>query len=309
MGKIRRKMNVNVYEESSQSGGKQFSKFSIFDFSRCSKEIIEFNPMDFLGTVRFNIIPHEIKTKRHPLFLKYGKGELVYTTEIFVHPGIGAENEDVVCLKKNYGQDCPACNELFRLRDANQQEESKKYEWARRFFYNIQLIIDGKSQPLNIFVSNNKYFESKLIRKARACTNGEDIITFADIENGKIIECDVYSADFTAANGKKSKYPEYENFRFIDRREELEDEIIDEAISFDKYLKVLNYEEFERLLFSGSIEEDEEEKEVEDTKKEKSSTKKSQKNECPYNHEWGEADDHKECKKCDEWDECVEEQE
>ena len=296
------------------------------------KGVMNYSDVEFYkpeeGRNRINIIPYTIKTKNHPL-VKSGDfeiGEKDYLMDIYVHKNIGASETSVVCLKKNYGKPCPICEQAEMFKKQGKDAEVKALSPTRRVFYNVEDLKDGK---FKIFETSHYLFEKELIDEAR---DGEDgYINFADEEEGKEIS-------FKASKVKKGKieYLEFKSFRFEDRDETLDKDLIENAVSFDEIMNVPTYEQAEKILY-GSNEDDEGEEsdepeedveeevrkptkskarvedeieddndEYESPKKEKSfddmeeveetPKKKESSGGCPYSHTFG--------KDCDVFDEC-----
>lgn len=287
------------------------------------------------GVNRINIIPYEIKTKDHPA-VKAGKakvGDYRYNLDLFIHQYVGPEKADVICPKRNFGKPCPICDEANKLLDSGKKKEAEVLYAKRKAIYNVEPIIKGESQGLQIFIASHALFEKELIGEAHACENGEDIVEFANTDDGKVVKFRASEETFG-----KNKYFEYKSFSFEDREEEIDDEILDNAVSLDEAMVVLSYEEIEKIFFGipeeeededderpkkkRPIDEDEEENEKSAKKKkdednpfddsdlpfdEDEKPKKDKKNKCPHGYNYGkDADEYKECKKCKLWDDCLE---
>ncbi len=124
-------------------------------------------------------------------------------------------------------------------------------------YYNV---IDMKDpdRKIKVFNTSHYLFEKELIDEAESGEDGE-FVDFASIEDGKIIS-------FRASKVKRGgfEYMEYRSFNFIDREEELDEELIDEAISFDELLKLHSYDELRDIFYGLDEEEDEDEENEED---------------------------------------------
>ena len=230
------------------------------------KGVMNYSDVEFYkpeeGRNRINIIPYTIKTKNHPL-VKSGDfeiGEKDYLMDIFVHKNIGASESSVICLKKTYGKPCPICEQAEMFKKQGKETESKALLPSRRVFYNVQDLKDGK---LKIFETSHYLFEKELIDEAR---DGEDgYVNFADEEEGKEIS-------FKASKVKKGKieYLEFKSFRFEDREESLDEDLIENAVSFDEIMNVPTYEQAEKILFGSDSDEDDSEEPDEDERPTKS---------------------------------------
>ena len=216
------------------------------------KGVMNYSDVEFYkpeeGRNRINIIPYTIKTKNHPL-VKSGDfeiGDKDYLMDVWVHKNVGASESSVVCLKKTYGKPCPICEQAELFKKEGKEKESKALSATRRVFYNVQDLKDGK---LKIFETSHYLFEKELIDEAR---DGEDgYVNFADEEEGKEIS-------FKASKVKKGKieYLEFKSFRFEDREDKIDDDLLENAVSFDEIMNVPTYEQAEKILF-GSDEDDE----------------------------------------------------
>ena len=285
------------------------------------KGVMNYSDVEFYkpeeGRNHINIIPYVIKSKNHPL-VKSGDfeiGDKDYLMDVWVHKNVGASESSVVCLKKTYGKPCPICEQAELFKKEGKEKESKALSATRRVFYNVQDCKDGK---LKIFETSHYLFEKELIDEAR---DGEDgYVNFADEEEGKEIS-------FKASKVKKGKieYLEFKSFRFEDREDKIDDDLLENAVSFDEIMNVPTYEQAEKILY-GSDEDDEGEEsdEPEDDNDEYETPKKSPKKEksfddmedveekpkkscsdCPYGFKFGkDCEKHDECDDCDIWDKC-----
>jgi hypothetical protein len=336
MAKKKRRLSKSRYQESYRSKDKGgSSRIGILDFKKLEESPQFFSPTS--GINKINIIPFEVTSKKHPL-VKSGvleKGDLDYVLDIWIHRYVGPNNADILCPKKTYGKPCPICENVQKLYDEGDKKNASADKAQRRVLYNVQPIIRGEAQSLHIWEISHFLFEKELIQEARECANGEDIIPFADLEEGSVIK---FSARSKSMNG--NEFYEFKSFDFLDREEELDEDLVEETVSFDDLLIIHSYEEIEKIYLLGDDEDDDDENEVEPSKRKKSnknsrvddenetedeieidededeeekvvsSKKKNKVKECPYDHEWGaDCDKKKECRKCKLWDDCMEDQE
>lgn len=292
------------------------SRMGVMDWRQVDREIKFYEPKE--GRCRINIIPYEIKSKNHPL-VKSGDaqiGELDYKLDLWVHKFIGPAQADVVCLKRTYGKPCPICEQADKYKKDGKQKEYDALKSSRRVFYNIQDV--KKPETLQVFEVSHFLFEKELIEEARNCNDDGDIIDFADVDDGKMI---VFRASEKSFG--KNDFLEYKSFQFLDREDAIDEDAEKAAISFDEILKILSYEEIEKILYGADEDEDEKPaksskpKDDEDDdpppKKSKKETsdddeeeEKPAKGKCPHGGVFGkDCDDMEECDKCDLWDKCV----
>jgi len=228
--KQRRKMKKERYDQSYDSkdkGGVSQQKWLKDDKFPGSPKM--FKPK--VGINKMNIIPYEIKTKNHPL-VKDGTleiGDIDYLIDIWAHTNVPKfPGPDVICMQKTYGKPCKVCEERKRLYDQGLTKEADALKASRRVAYNVQPIIKGEPQEMQVLMISHYLFEKELIDEARECSEGRDIIDFADIENGNVVKFRGTEEDF---QGRKTL--RFISFSFLEREEELDDELIDEAVSFD----------------------------------------------------------------------------
>jgi hypothetical protein len=223
-------------------GGAQRKNF--IDWNKAGK-ISFFNPVKD-NSYKLNIIPFEIKSKWNPL-VKAGRaqtGELDYALDVWVHRYVGPTQADVLCLKKTYGKSCPICDQQHEYYDAGKKEEAKKLKATRRVLMNVQVVSKDGPGDIQVFDVSHFLFMKELLEEAHECRNeGEEIVPFADLENGTLIK-------FRAVQGELSeKVVEFKSFQFLERPEKLKDELIDKAVSFDDFLIIPTADECEKLMY------------------------------------------------------------
>jgi len=255
---------------------------------------IEFFSIKEEGTFRLIIIPYLIKTNNHPLVVKKGSdikiGDLDYVFDVWVHRSIGPEQFDAVCLRLNYGKTCPVC-------------ESKEYgKPSRRVYYNV-IDADHPNKGIQIFHYSHYLFEKELIEEAKVEGAQGFIRDFADYENGDVIQFRT-----SKASAKGNIYYECKSFKFLSRKNfiekgELKEEWIKNAISFDDIVTIYTNEDLTEMLYPET-EENIEEIDKSENRKEN----RKEKEECPYNHEFGEDNDNekyiRDCDECKIWAKC-----
>lgn len=248
------------YQASYDNQGSFGAKAGVMDWKKVDGDVEFFSPKE--GRNRINIIPYTIKTKNHPLVKKgeFEIGEKDYVMDIFTHRGIGPSEATVLCLKETYGKPCPICEQAAMLKKQGKEKEAGALKASRRVFYNVQ---DCKNpDKLLVFEASHFLFEKELIDEARDDEEG-GFVDFADEESGKEIK-------FRCSKVSKGGYEfnEFKSFSFEDRDENIPDEILESAISFDEIMNVPTYEEVEKILYGEDDEDsDEDEKPAKKSKK------------------------------------------
>lgn len=303
----RTKTNVKNKDKGGRNGRR------VLDFSKVG-EVNFYKPEE--GTNKIDIIPYIIKTDNHPQREEAGmeKGYEDYLLDIWVHSFVGPMEESFLCLKKTFGKPCPICEEAALMRkNGEDEDEVKALKPSRRVFYNV-IDVDDRDKGIQIFESSHYLFEKELLEEAESNGDGE-IITFADIEEGSTIA-------FRAAEetGGKYKYLKFKSFKFKERKENYEEDILEESYSLDELMVIPVYEDVHNAFHgiaddeseNSSDEPDDEsddepdDKDEDPPKRKRGNKKEGKKNKCPEGYKFGEdVDDYKECKKCELWDECV----
>lgn len=248
------------YQASYDNQGSFGAKAGVMNWKKVDGDVEFFSPKE--GRNRINIIPYTIKTKNHPLVKKgeFEIGEKDYVMDIFTHRGIGPSEATVLCLKETYGKPCPICEQANMLKKQGKEKEAGALKASRRVFYNVQ---DCKNpDKLLVFEASHFLFEKELIDEARDDEEG-GFIDFADEESGKEIK-------FRCSKVSKGgfEFNEFKSFSFEDRDENIPDNILESAISFDEIMNVPTYEEVEKILYGEDDEDsDEDEKPAKKSKK------------------------------------------
>ena len=274
------------YQASYESKGSSGGKAGVMDWKKVDGKVQFFSPAE--GRNRINIIPYTIKSKNHPLVKKgeFEVGDKDYVMDIFVHRGVGPSEASVLCLKYTYGKPCPICEQSALLRKQGKEDEGGALKPSRRVFYNVQ---DLKNPDvLKVFEASHYLFEKELIDEARDDEEG-GFVDFADEESGKEIK---FRCSKTSKGG--FEFNEFKSFSFEDRDENIPDELLESAISFDEIMNVPTYEEAEKILYGRDENDDSEDDEEEDEVPAKKSSKKAVAKKKPAVEEDDDADNEEE---------------
>ena len=190
-----------------------------------------------MDRVNLNILPYQIKSPKHPEVVAGRRkvGQWDYLLDVWVHRNLGPNKKDMLCPKYTYGKACPACEERQKLYDEGRDEEAKAFTPSRRAIYNVQLI--GRNGPEDapmIFATSHQCFNKELIEEAGASSKGPVPIPFASIgPDGKVVSFRVSEKALGS-----SKFCEAKSFQFLDRDEEISDEVLEQCVSLDEHLIV-----------------------------------------------------------------------
>ena len=190
-----------------------------------------------MDRVNLNILPYQIKSPKHPEVVAGRRkvGQWDYLLDVWVHRNLGPNKKDMLCPKATYGKACPACEERQKLRDEGRDEEARAFSPSRRTIYNIQLI--GRNGPEDapmIFATSHHCFNKELIEEAASSSKGPVPVPFASIgPDGKVVSFRVSEKDLGT-----NKFCEAKSFQFLDRDEEVSDEVLEQCVSLDEHLIV-----------------------------------------------------------------------
>lgn len=253
------------------------------------------------------------------------KGDITYLLEVIVHVNAGVSEGTRICLKETYGNDCPVCEARRKLIREGGDEALIKQMAPKRYsrtLYNI-ICYDSREQEgkgIQIFSTSFYLLEMYLREMAKRVSRPGDrkldpFIPYWDVDGGRSI---AFKKEGKQENTK------YIGIRFEDRDYDLGEKMIEKAYCLDECIIIPTYEDMQ-VWFYGSGEEaatgqrghrgdDQEdssrrsrrqEKKEEPEEEEPPRKKKSSDGECPSGYEFGEVDEHKECKRCEVWDDCA----
>lgn len=255
----------------------------------------------------FDIVPFQVGDK-YPLTrdpdtdraVRLEKGDWTYLLDVWVHRGVGPDNETVVCPRKSYGEPCPICEHAQELlADEDDKEERKKIFGdkmpKRRVMYNVLVYdnADEEEKGVQVFEVAHWFMEKEL-QEAATLPRGGGQIFYADPVDGKMIY-------FKIVKRGENKI-EFTGHKFMDRDYEITDDIIEQAHCLDSFLKVYSYDELYSKYWGDSgghapaVDDTEDDVPMGTVPDDK----------CPYGGVFGkEYNEYQECDKCDLADECM----
>lgn len=213
------------------------------NWAKVGKNPRYYKPED--GTNSFNVIPFTVTNPDYPLVrqgsMKVGEGD--WMLDLWVHQKVGPDERDVACPKQNWGKKCPICervHELYEKGDKESKDQAGSMKAKRRVWLNVQPIVKGTPQDVEVFEVSHFLFAKELLDEAGASGT---VIPFADPDEGTLVQ-------FRFKKGERGKtFDEYKSFKFPAREEELEDEAFDQALDFSKGVSCPTADELEALLY------------------------------------------------------------
>ncbi len=174
-----------------------------------------------------------------------GTGESWFTLPYLRHYGIGAEQKNVVC-PRTFGQRCPICEHRQFLLDKGKDrkdQEIKDLAAKERNLYNVIDLADD-TDKVKILDVSYYLFGQKLWEEVREADDDSPAARFADVEDGAVIQLRMKEKSFGG-----NTFLEASRIDFVERAEDLDQDILDQAVAFDKALVVLSYDELKAMLF------------------------------------------------------------
>lgn len=230
------------YERRDDSG--QFKSIFKDEFSN---KVWKCNEGDHL----LDIIPYFAGANVNLFDRKAQPGDGTYLLDIWVHYGVGVNQDAYVCPARNYGQPCPICEYREDLRRTENYDEDlvKEVTPKRRSIYNILCYDSEKEEAkgVQIFDIAHWFMEKHISSLAKSPSRGpgkstDSFIFFSDPLEGKSIA-------FTRKGSKRNT--EVLGHKFVDRNYAIPDAILDSAFVLDECINIPTYDEI-RTAFLGS---------------------------------------------------------
>lgn len=166
--------------------------------------------------------------------------------EVFVHFGIGMNENAYLCPSQTLGLPCPICEFRAQMKKQEDYDEKmyKELNAKRRVVYNLCVYDTTKTTQEDTMYWEASYHlaEAKIAAIAKNNRTGE-FTPFADPDRGKTIEF---------ARKGKGVLTDYVGFKFVDRQEPITDETLDKAVDFSKWIEIPTYEELEAVFYGNS---------------------------------------------------------
>jgi len=309
---IRKALNERTKE--SQERKDDSGRFRSFFKSDVGDEIQFFRPEK--GPHAIDIIPY--RAGAYDPHVK--EGEWSYVLDLWVHMRVGVNEDQYICLARNYDQPCPICEYQKKLMKEEDYDEDLVLSLnpKRRTVYNIICYDNDKEEDKGVQVWEVAHFfmEKKLVPLAKDRKTGEPI-PFSDPWDGMVVSWEMQKSSFKDRSGNVQSSWEYLAHRFEPRDYDLEDEL-DNAFCLDELIHVPTYDEITSAFFGGTVNEEgkkvEEEPEETDSRRGSRGKEKEEETvevqatatECPNGYRFGQdINQEDECNECKVWDDCA----
>lgn len=170
----------------------------------------------------------------------------VYNLDVWVHRKVGPNENDYLCLARNFGKACPICDDLTEIKKTRNYDEKyvKDMSPKRRVAYVIQVYDSAKEEEAGPYWWEAAHFstEMNIIAIANSRRTG-GMLQFMDPDSGKSIEF--------SREGSGMANTRYIGYRFADRDYKIGDDILDMVPNLEDYIDIPEYEELQEVYLNG----------------------------------------------------------
>lgn len=206
------------------------------------------------GKATLRILPYVVTDPKHPDGDMAPAGDIWYKRPFKRFRGIGTEKKPYIS-PKSIGKPCPIL-EYYTAAKADPSipdKEANKAKPQDMVMYNIQ-VLDPKtkkwSDPMFFFYSYHNF--EKMLKKELLDPDNEEFLSFMDLEGGFDIRVRWEKESFDGNDFLKAG-----SFTFIERDEDLDEEILDQVVNLDECLVVKPYKELQNIFLEIDEEEPE----------------------------------------------------
>ena len=195
------------------------------------------------GRVTLRILPYEVTDKNHPDGDLAPKDSLWYRRPFKRFRQVGVEKKPHISLL-SVGKACPIF-EYYREAKADPKIPEKEADKAKPqdcVMYNVQ-VIDKKGKPGDVmfFWMSYALFE-KHLKKELNDPDNDEYLAFMDLEGGYDIKIRWEEESFDG-----NKYLEAGRISFVERDDDIDDDILDDLVNLDECLVVLDYDQLKNV--------------------------------------------------------------
>lgn len=204
------------------------------------------------GKATLRILPYVVTDPKHPDGEQAPTGDIWYKRPFKRFRGIGTEKKPYIS-PKSVGKPCPIL-EYYTAAKADPSIPDKEANRAKpqdMVMYNIQ-VLDPKtkkwSDPMFFFYSYHNF--EKMLKKELLDPDNEDFLAFMDLEGGYDIRVRWEKESFDGNDFLKAG-----SFQFLERDEDLDEDILDQVVNLDDCLVVKSYKELQNIFLELDDEE------------------------------------------------------
>lgn len=188
----------------------------------------------------FRILPYFLTDTRNNPDCTVEDGAY-YKRRFFVHKNIGPQKLTVTCPLHTFGKECPICDEVARMRRADDEYSEEDIKSMNAKEQAIYFVMEKGSDAIKVLCMSTFLFDEKLTQEIDDEENGEDVAGFANLEGGKWL-----SVRWKESESKKFKCLSADSIKFLDAPDL--DESVVEKLDLDALLVETSAEDLEKLL-------------------------------------------------------------
>lgn len=181
-------------------------------------------------------------------------GFLHWERTYWVHTNIGPETRKYACPWKNSGQPCPVHNHAKKLRQAG--GDSKLIEMLEKLSKRQVIRLKDRAAPQKgIQIYEGPYYNGLGVlidNKVSASKEGSSIRNFYHLEGGKTLVVNIEKEGFKTADGGSGSFMKPTNVEMENREDNLDEAILDEPPHPDELIRILPYDDLQRILLEGA---------------------------------------------------------
>jgi hypothetical protein len=175
----------------------------------------------------------------------------------YVHRGIGPNTESFLCPAKNFKEPCPVCEHRLELmQDEDESSEKQRKELAPKQRQLI-LIFDRKDPDRGIQLMDQSFFAFGEVLLARVLSGEEDDHwdLFFTVEDGYTLRI-VWEEETI---GRGQKFIKAQSIDFKERKEPLDEDLLEEAPVLDECLVPITYKQLKQTFLQSGKDKDDDE--------------------------------------------------
>ena len=186
---------------------------------------------------QLSLIPFEVTIPNHPDGI--APGNLWYKMPYSMH----WVNEKPYVCPGTFGKKCPVCAYYAQLMKDGDKETAKAIKRKDKVFYNVVPVGD-KTHKEELHLWDISWWNFQTLLDDRLEDGPDEWLDFMFPEGGKILSVKFKSESI----GTGTPFPQASQIDFLDR-DDLDDDILEQAVPLDAALKVLSYDALEKILY------------------------------------------------------------
>jgi hypothetical protein len=232
--------------------------YGIFDLAKAPYEVKSWKPKK--GENLILIVPVEVTSRDNPAFRSgaIDLGEYDYGVSLYTHMGKGTvAGLSHVCLKRNYGKNCPRCAEFFRgpenggtyVKGVKGSGNSDHASSERNYFLVVPFTDANTPDEENMGLWNSPAnFKTgfAVVDRAKEMADGQAIIPFWwPTDDGRLVSFHMFQAS-------EKDFPEYSKIKFVKRPTALAEKLAEKySFPLDSLLIVKTADQINSDIFGG----------------------------------------------------------